>query len=132
MEHELPEERLARRVERVLCALLYHTVLEPKGFRSAKFPSIEKRVSELVSRDRLTAISRAAISLDSTDDLTRLAAAAITFELKTQSGWRSRVLRLFSAPRRQINADTLAIAGLLAWDLDALKARPIDTFAKFL
>lgn len=132
VEQEPPEQRLARRVERVLCALLYHTVLGPGDLRDSKSFSIEKRVKQLVSHDRLTAIARAAISLDLTADLTRLAAAAITFELQAQSLWRTRLLRLFSAHRRLINADALAIAGLLAWDLDALKARPIDTFAKFL
>ena len=132
VELEPPEQRLARRVERVLCALLYHAVLEPGDLHSAKSFSIEKRVNQLVTRDRLTAIARAAISLSLTDDLTRLAAAVITFELETQSGWQNRVLRAFSADRRQIHADTLAIACLLAWDLDALKIRPIDTFAQFL
>lgn len=132
LEKELPEQRLARRVERVLCALLYHTALGPGDLRDSKSFSIEKRVNQLASHDRMTAIARGAISLDLTADLTRLAAAVITFELQTQSRWWNRLLRLFSAHRRQINADTLAIAGLLAWDLDALKARPIDTFAKFL
>lgn len=132
LEQEAPEQRLARRVERVLCALLYHAALEPGDLRGANFPSIEKRVGQLASRDRLTAIARAAISLDLTADLTRLAAVAIMFELQTQSHWRNRMLRLFSADRRQINADTSAIACLLTWDLDALKVRPIDTFAKFL
>lgn len=132
VEHEPPEQRLARRVERVLCALLYHAVLEPGDLRGSKSFSIEKRVSQLVSRDRLTAIARAAISLSLTDDLTRLAAAVITFELETQSRWQNRMLRVFSALRRQIHADTSAIACLLAWDLDALKVRPIDTFAQFL
>lgn len=132
VELDPPEQRLARRVERVLCALLYHAVLEPGHSRSSKSFSIEKRVGQLVSHDRLIAIARAAISMDSTGDLTRLAAAAITFELQTQAQWRHRVLRLFSAQRRQIHADTTAIANLLAWDVDALKVRPIDTFAKFL
>ncbi|HKT29858.1 hypothetical protein [Dyella sp.] len=132
VELDPPEHRLARRVERVLCALLYHAVLEPGNNRSSKSFSIEKRVDQLVSHDRLIAIARAAISMDSTSDLTRIAAAAITFELQTQAQWRNRVLRLFSGQRRQIHADTTAIANLLAWDLDALKVRPIDTFAKFL
>jgi hypothetical protein len=132
VELDPPEQRLARRVERVLCALLYHAVLEPGNSRSSKSFSIEKRVDQLVSHDRLIAIARAAISMDATGDLTRLAAAAMTFELQAQAQWRSRALRLFSAKRRQIHADTTAIANLLAWDLDALKVRPIDTFAKFL
>lgn len=132
VELDPPEHRLAHRVERVLCALLYHAVLEPGNVRSSISFSIEKRVDRLVSHHRLIAIARAAISLDSTGDLTRLAAAAITFELQTQAQWRNRLLRLFSAQRRQIHADTKAIANLLAWDLDALKVRPIDTFAKFL
>lgn len=132
LEQELPEQRLARRVERVLSALLYHAAGEPRDLRDSKFFSIEKRVSQLVSRGRLTAIAHAAINLDCTADLTRLAAVAIMFELQTQSRWLNRMLRAFSAPRRQINADTLAIARLLAWDLDALKVRPIDAFAKFL
>ena len=132
LEPEPPEQRLARRVERVLCALLYHTLLEPTKAGGAKSLSVEKRGSQLVSRDRLTAIARAAISLGLTADLTRLAAAAITFELQTQARWRNRLLRLFSARRRQINADTLAVSGLLAWDLGELKIRPIDQFARFL
>ncbi|RUL77604.1 hypothetical protein [Dyella choica] len=132
LEPEPPEQRLARRVERVLCALLYHTLLEPAKAGDANPLSIEKRGGQLVSRDRLTAIARAAISLGLTADLTRLAAAAITFELQTQARWRNRLLRLFSARRRQINADTLAVSSLLAWDLDELKVRPIDQFAKFL
>jgi hypothetical protein len=107
-------------------------VLEPGHSRSSKSFSIETRVDRLVSHHRLIAIARAAISMDSTSDLTRLAAAAMTFELQTQAQWRNRVLRLFSAKHRQIHADTTAIANLLAWDLDALKVRPIDTFAKFL
>lgn len=132
VEQEPPEQRLARRVERVLCALLYHAALGPGDLRDSKSFSIEKRVNRLVSRDRLTAIARAAISLELTADLTRLAAAALMFEMQAQSRWRNRLLRLFSAHRRQVNADMLAIAGLLAWDLDALKLRPIDAFAKFL
>lgn len=132
IEQEPTDERLARRVERVLCALLYHAVLEPGGHRGAKFFSIEKRVAEVVSRDQLAAIARAAIRLDLTADLTRLAAVAIMFELKAQSRWLSRMLRLFSAHRRQIKADTRAIAQLLTSDLDALKVRPIDTFARLV
>lgn len=132
VELESVEERLARRVERVLCALLYHTALQPGDVRGSKSFSIEKRVNQLVSRDRLVAIARAAINMDSTADLTRLAAAAIVFELESQSGWWQRIRRPFSAQRRQINADTLAIAGLLTWDVAALKIRPIDKFAKFL
>ena len=126
------EQRLARRVERVLSALLYHAVLSPGDLRGAQSLSIEKRVGQLVSPGRLVAIANAAISLDWADDLTRLAAAAITFELQAQFRWRNRLLRLFSPRRRRIHADTLAIAQLLAWDLDALKVRPIDKFAKFL
>ncbi|WP_147293205.1 hypothetical protein [Dyella monticola] len=132
IEQEPTDERLARRVERVLCALLYHAVLEPSGRRSSKFFSIEKRVAQLVSRDQLAAIARAAIRLDLTADLTRLAAVAIMFELKAQSRWLNRMLRLFSAHHRQIKADTRAIAQLLTSDLDALKVRPIDTFAGIL
>jgi|GEM_PF-784286 len=132
IEQEPPEERLARRVERVLGALLYHATLEPGNLRSTNALSIEKRVSQLVSHDRLTAIARAAISLSLTEDLTRLAAAAIMFELQVQSQWRNRLLRQFSTYRRQIHADTVAIACLLACDLDALKIRPIDKFAEFL
>lgn len=132
VEQEPPEQRLARRMERVLCALLYHAVLGPGKVRDSKSFTIEKRVNRLVSRDRLTAIARGAISLELTADLTRLAAAALMFEMKTQSRLQNRLLRLFSARRRQINADTLAIASLLAWDMDALTLRPIDTFAKFL
>lgn len=127
-----PEQRLARRVERVLCALLYHAVLASGDLRGSKFGSVEKRGAQLVSQDRLTAIARAAISLDSTADLTRLAAVAISFEMHTQSHWRNRLRRLVSAQQRQIRLDTLAIAGLLASDLEALKLRPIDSFAKFL
>jgi hypothetical protein len=85
-----------------------------------------------VSHGRLLAVANAAISLDWTDDLTRLAAAVIAFELQVQSRWRNKLLRTFSERRRQIHADTLAIAQLLAWDLDALKVRPIDKIAKFL
>ena len=133
LEQEAPEQRLARRVERVLCALLYHAALQPGDTRSVKAFAVEKRVSQLVPRDRLTAIARAAVTLNhSTADLTRLAAVAIAFELQAQSRWRNRMLRLFSADRRQIHADTSAIAQLLAWDLDALKVRPIDAFAKLL
>ena len=133
VEQEAPEQRLARRVERVLCALLYHAALQPGDSRSVKAFAVEKRVSRLVPRDRLTAIARAAVTLNhSTADLTRLAAVAIAFELQAQSRWRNRILRLFSAERRQIHADTSAIAQLLAWDLDALKVRPIDAFAKVL
>lgn len=132
VEQEAPEQRLARRVERVLCALLYHAALQPGDTRSVKSFTIEKRVNRLVPRDRLTAIARAAITLDSTTDLTRLAAVAITFELQAQARWRDRTLRLFSARRRQMHADTWAIAQLLTWDIDALKVRPIDGFAKLL
>lgn len=132
VEQEAPELRLARRVERVLCALLYHAALQPGDLRRVKSFAIEKRVNQVVPRERLTAITRAAITLDSTADLTRLAAVAITFELQAQSTWRNRIRRLFSACRRQIHADTSAIAQLLAWDLDALKVRPIDAFAKLL
>jgi hypothetical protein len=132
VELEPLEQRLARRVERVLSALLYHAVLNPSDLRGAQPLSIEKRVAQLVSHGRLVAIANAAISLDWADDLTRLAAAVITFELQAQCQWRNKVLRWFSARRRQIHADTSAIAQLLAWDLDALKVRPIDKFAKFL
>jgi len=132
VELEPLEQRLARRVERVLSALLYHAVLSPGDLRAAQSLSIEKRVAQLVSHGRLVAIANAAISLDWADDLTRLAAAVITFELQVQCRWRNKVLRWFSAHRRQVHADTLAIASLLAWDLDALKVRPIDKFAKFL
>jgi hypothetical protein len=132
VEQEPAEQRLARRVERVLCALLYHAVLGPGDPRDSISFSVEKRVNQLVARERLAAIARGAINLELTADLTRLAAAAIMFELQTQSRWRNKWLRLFSARRRQINTDTLAIAGLLAWDMDALTVRPIDTFAKFL
>ena len=132
IEQEPPELRLARRVERVLCALLYHAVLAPGDLRGFKFLPIERRVGQLVSRDRLAAIARAAIDNDLTADLTRLAAVAITFELQAQSQWRNRWLRLFSAYRRRVHTDTLAIAQLLTWDLDALKVRPIDTFAKLV
>jgi hypothetical protein len=132
IEQEAPEQRLARRVERVLSALLYHAALQPGEARSVQSFAIEKRVGKLVTRDRLAAIARAAVTLNATADLTRLAAVAIAFELQTQSQWRSRMLRLFSAERRQVHADTSAIAQLLAWDLDALKVRPIDAFAKLL
>lgn len=132
VEQEPPEQRLARRVERVLCALLYHAALGPGDLHDSKSFAIEKRVNQLVSRDRLIAIARGAISLELTADLTRLAAAAIMFEMQVQSRWRNRLLRLFSAHRRQVHADMRAIAGLLAWDLDALTVRPIDSFAKFL
>ena len=132
VELESVEERLARRVERVLCALLYHTALEPGDVRGSKSFSIEKRVSRLVSRDRLVAIARAAISMDSTADLTRLAAAAIVLELQSQSRWWHRLRRSFSSHHRQINADAVAIASLLTWDVAALKMRPIDKFAQFL
>lgn len=132
VELEPLEQRLARRMERVLSALLYHAVLTPGDARAAQSVSIEKRISRLVSHGRLLAIANAAISLDWTDDLTRLAAAVIAFELQVQSRWRNKLLRAFSERRRQIHADTLAIAQLLAWDLDALKVRPIDKFAKFL
>jgi hypothetical protein len=132
VEWEPLEHRLARRVERVLCALLYHSALEPENLPDAAPLSVEARVDQLVPHDRLIAIAHAAINLDWTADLTRLAAAAIMLELQVQSRWRNRLLRLFSAQRRQINADTLAIANLLAWDLDALKVRPIDKLAKFL
>ncbi|RDS83510.1 hypothetical protein DWU98_03975 [Dyella monticola] len=107
-------------------------MLEAGELRGSAHLSIEKRVSRLVSRDRLTAIAHAAINLDVTADLTRLAAAVIVFELKAQSRWSNRMLRAFSAHHRQINDDTLAIARLLAWDLEALNVRPIDTFASFL
>lgn len=131
LEQESLEQRLARRVERVLQALLYHALLEPNDSPHSTY-SIEERVRQMVSRDRLMAIARAAISLGLTADLTRLAAAVIVFELKTQSRWPNKMLRPFSAHHRQINNDTLAIARLLAWDLDALKVRPIDKFAQFL
>jgi hypothetical protein len=126
------EQRLARRIERVLCALLYHAVLQPETFRDSKSFAVEMRVGQLVSRERLMAVARAAITLDWTADLTRLAAVAIMFELQAQSRWQARMLRPFSPHRRQIHADTVAIARLLAWDLDALKVRPIDKFAKHL
>ncbi|WP_233842663.1 hypothetical protein [Dyella sp. 2HG41-7] len=132
VEQEPLEQRLARRVERVLEALLYHALLEPGDLRGSACFSIQKRVSQLVSRDRLMAVARAAINLGMTSDLTRLAATVIVFELQAQSRWQDRMLRSFSAHRRQINQDTLAIARLLAWDMDALNVRPIDTFAKFL
>ena len=132
VELEPPEQRLARRIERVLCALLYHAALQPGDLRGSKFFFIEKRVSQLASPDRLTAIARAAICLGMTDDLTHLSAAVVMLELQVQSKWRNRLLRPFSARRRQINNDTLAIACLLACDLDALKTRPIDKFAEFL
>jgi len=132
VEYEPIEQRLARRIERVLEALLYHAVLEPGDLRGSACFSIQRRVNQLVSRDRLMAIARAAINLGLTSDLTRLAAAVIVFELQAQSRWPDRMLRSFSAQRRQINNDTLAIARLLAWDMDALNVRPIDTFAKFL
>lgn len=132
VEKEPTERRLARRIERVLGAILYHALLEAGDLRGLTYLSVEKRVNRLVSRDRLMAIAHAAISLGVTADLTRLAAAAVVFELQAQSRWSSRMLRAFSANRRQINDDTLAIARLLAWDLEALKLRPIDTFASFL
>ncbi|RUL77612.1 hypothetical protein [Dyella choica] len=132
VELEPAEQRLARRVERVLAALLYHALLEPGDLLGAKPVSVEKRISRLVSHDRLIAIARAAISHDLTDDLARLAAAVIVFELKTQSRWWNRMLRLVSVRRRQINDDSLAIARLLAWDMAALQVRLIDQFAAFL
>lgn len=132
VEQEPLEQRLARRVERVLEALLYHAVLEPGDLRGSACFSIQKRVSQLVSHHRLMAVARAAINLGLTSDLTRLAATVIVFELQAQSRWPDKMLRSFSPQRRQINQDTLAIARLLAWDVDALKVRPIDTFAKFL
>ncbi|GLQ89786.1 hypothetical protein [Dyella flagellata] len=132
VELEPLECRLARRVERVLAALLYHAVLEPDDLRAARTVSIEKRVSQLISRERLLAVARAAICQGLTADLTRLAAAVIAFELDAQShGWNKLLLQ-FSARRRQIRNDTLAIADLLAWELDTLRFRPIDQFAKFL
>ncbi|GGA40191.1 hypothetical protein [Dyella nitratireducens] len=132
IEREPPEHRLARRIERVLGALLYHAMLESGDLRDSNCFSIDDRVNQLVTRDRLIAIAHAAIYLDLTADLTHLAATVIVFELQAQSQWWNRMQRPFSAHRRQINHDTLAIARLLAWDMDALKVRPIDKFAKFL
>ncbi|GLQ89789.1 hypothetical protein [Dyella flagellata] len=132
LEPEAAAQGLARRVERVLCALLYHTQLEQAHARASKPLSIETRGERLVSRDRLMAVARAALNHGLTADLTRLAAAAITFEVQFQSRWRNRLWRLFSAQRRQINADTVAVARLLAWDLAELKLRPIDQFARYL
>jgi hypothetical protein len=67
-----------------------------------------------------------------TADLARLAAAVVVFELQEQSRpWR-KVMRLFAQERRQAREDTLAIAQMLASDLEALKVRPIDRLAKSL
>ena len=132
LELELPEERLGRRVERVLGALLYHAAPEAGDLRHTNVASIEQRASRLIPHEQLMAIAYAAISLGLDGDLTRLAAVAISFELQAQSRWRNRLLCLASSQRRQVHQDTLAIARLLAWELDALKLRPIDQFAKFL
>lgn len=132
VEREPLEQRLARRIERVLGAILYHAVLESGDLRGSTYVSIEERLRQVVSRDRLMAIARAAINLGLTADLTRLAAAAIVFELQAQSRWPDRMRRAFSLHRRQSRNDTLAIARMLAWDLEALKVRPIDRFAQFL
>lgn len=132
VELEPLELRLARRVERVLAALLYHAVFEPDDPCGERSSSSEQRVSQLVSHERMVAIARAAICHGLTADLTRLAAAVIVFELQAQARWWNRMLRPLSARRRQIHDDTMAIADLLAWDLHALRLRPIDQFAPFL
>jgi hypothetical protein len=129
---EPQDQRLARRIERVLWALLYHAELGPDELRGSKSQSIEKRVSRLVSPGRLQAIARAAITLGMTADLARLAAAVVVFELQAQSRLRNKIMRLFSSERRQAREDTLAIAQMLASDLEALKIRPIDRLAKSL
>jgi hypothetical protein len=129
---EPQDERLARRLERVLWALLYHAQHESGDLRGSKSQSIERRVNRLVSPGRLQAIARAAIALGMTADLARLAAAVVVFELQEQSRpWR-KVMRLFAQERRQAREDTLAIAQMLASDLEALKVRPIDRLAKSL
>lgn len=129
---EPQDQRLARRLERVLWALLYHSLHESRDLRGSKSQSIEKRVNRLVSPGRLQAIARAAIELGMTADLARLAAAVVVFELQAQSRLWSKVMRLFVAERRQAREDTLAIAQMLASDLEALKVRPIDQLAKSL
>jgi hypothetical protein len=129
---EPQDQRLARRLERVLWAFLYHALNESGDLRRPKSHSIDKRVNRLVSPGRLQAIARAAIKLDMTADLARLAAAVVVFELQAQSRLWCKVMRLFVAERRQAREDTLAIAQMLASDLDALKICPIDQLAKAL
>jgi hypothetical protein len=129
---EPQDRRLARRLERVLWALLYHSLHESPDLRGSKSQSIEKRVNRLVSPGRLQAVARAAIELGMTADLARLAAAVVVFELQAQSRLWSKVMRLFLAERRHAREDTLAIAQMLASDLEALKVRPIDQLAKSL
>jgi hypothetical protein len=129
---EPQDQRLARRLERVLWALLYHALHESGDLQGSKSQSIEKRVSRLLSPGRLQAVARAAITLHMTADLARLAAAVVVFELKSQSRLWCKVMRLFVAERRQAREDTLAIAQMLAADLEALKIRPIDQLARSL
>ena len=132
VDFEPQDQRLARRLERVLWALLYHALHESGELQGSKSQSIERRVSRLLSPGRLQAIARAAIALHMTADLARLAAAVVVFELQAQSRLWCKVMRLFVAERRQARKDTLSIAQMLASDLEALKIRPIDQLAKSL